>query len=245
MIRVATINILNFEHEWQRRLELLRSARRLLRPDVLAMQEVVYPMDQEYSIGGSRRDTYEVARGWDEAPELGNSILVRRSLSVLSSARRDLRQGCSALRVDLRTSDGRPLSVTTTHLYWPEKARQKRARQGDRLLRLVDAAPSADRAIVTGDFNADPSEPVYRYLEHAGFRSAHRLATGIEPEVTYPTPLLRGRERPARQRCVDYIWIRGDLIVVAAGLAFDEPEPGDPHLYPSDHFGLFADLELA
>jgi len=40
--------------------------------------------------------------------------------------------------------------------------------------------------------------------------------------------------------CLDYIWLRGDARVVSARLVFDRPAVGDPGLYPSDHFGLAA-----
>jgi len=241
-IHVATINILNFERDWHRRLDLLRSATAALKPDILALQEVVYPMDQERAIVGGRPGTYTVVRGWDEQPELGNSVLVRRPTAVVSSTRRDVRRGCSALRVDLRTDDGRAISVTTTHLYWPEKAQRKRARQGERVLRLIDRAPARDGEILLGDFNADAWEPVVKLIESAGFRSAHRLANGTEPAVTYPTPLLTGADRPKRDRCVDYVFVRGPLSVAACRLAYDQPSPEDSALFPSDHFGLVADL---
>ena len=44
--------------------------------------------------------------------------------------------------------------------------------------------------------------------------------------------------------CLDYIWIRGGIRVRTARLAFDRPAVGDPTLYPSDHLGLVADLEI-
>jgi endonuclease/exonuclease/phosphatase family metal-dependent hydrolase len=95
-----------------------------------------------------------------------------------------------------------------------------------------------------GDFNADPSEPVIGTMEDAGFRSAHKVANGFEPDVTYPTPLLVGDQRPPTERCVDYIWLRGDLSVIRSGLAFDRPSSDDQTIYASDHFGLYADLVI-
>jgi hypothetical protein len=44
--------------------------------------------------------------------------------------------------------------------------------------------------------------------------------------------------------CLDYVWVRGDIRVVDARLAFDRPHPDDPTLYPSDHFGIAAHLEV-
>jgi hypothetical protein len=44
--------------------------------------------------------------------------------------------------------------------------------------------------------------------------------------------------------CLDYVWLRGAICVVSARLAFDRPHPDDPTLYPSDHFGISARLEV-
>jgi hypothetical protein len=44
--------------------------------------------------------------------------------------------------------------------------------------------------------------------------------------------------------CLDSIWVRGPVRVLAARVEFDRPDPNDPTLYPSDHFGLSATLEI-
>ena len=79
----------------------------------------------------------------------------------------------------------------------------------------------------------------------AGFRSAYREANGAEPDVTWPS----GLQAPAMDtegdpRCIDYIFVRGDVTVRAARLVFDRPAVDDPTLFPSDHRGVLAELEL-
>ena len=44
--------------------------------------------------------------------------------------------------------------------------------------------------------------------------------------------------------CLDYIWVRGAIRVVDCRLVFDRPDPTDPTLYPTDHLGLAAHLEV-
>jgi hypothetical protein len=47
--------------------------------------------------------------------------------------------------------------------------------------------------------------------------------------------------------CIDYIWVRDGrraLRILSSRLAFDRPAVGDPGLYPSDHLGLTADIEI-
>jgi endonuclease/exonuclease/phosphatase family metal-dependent hydrolase len=48
---------------------------------------------------------------------------------------------------------------------------------------------------------------------------------------------------PRMDRCIDYIWVSGALDVVASGICFDTASPDDPSLWPSDHAGVWADLE--
>jgi endonuclease/exonuclease/phosphatase family metal-dependent hydrolase len=96
-----------------------------------------------------------------------------------------------------------------------------------------------------GDFNADPGEPTYARMVAAGFRSAFAEANGSDPEVTWPS----GLQAPAMDtdgipECLDYIWLRGGVRVTAARLAFDRPDPEDPTIYPSDHLGISALLEI-
>jgi hypothetical protein len=44
--------------------------------------------------------------------------------------------------------------------------------------------------------------------------------------------------------CLDYVWVRGGVRVAGARLAWDRPAVGDGTLYPSDHFGLAAELSI-
>jgi endonuclease/exonuclease/phosphatase family metal-dependent hydrolase len=44
--------------------------------------------------------------------------------------------------------------------------------------------------------------------------------------------------------CLDYIWVRGAVRVTAARTCFDRPDPEDATLYPSDHLGIAARLEV-
>jgi endonuclease/exonuclease/phosphatase family metal-dependent hydrolase len=96
-----------------------------------------------------------------------------------------------------------------------------------------------------GDFNADPTEPAVQRIRSSGYRSAIAEANGNEPAVTWPSglqgPAVDTDGRPA---CLDYIWLRGPVRAASARLAFDRPDPGDPGLFPSDHLGISARLEI-
>ncbi len=45
-------------------------------------------------------------------------------------------------------------------------------------------------------------------------------------------------------RCIDYIWTTGPIEVLASEVCFNRPSASDPTLYPSDHAGVWADLEI-
>jgi hypothetical protein len=82
-------------------------------------------------------------------------------------------------------------------------------------------------------------------MRAAGFRSAYADANGADADVTWPSGLQApGMDTDGPPGCLDYIWIRGAVEAVSARLAFDRPAVGDPTLYPSDHLGLVADLDL-
>jgi hypothetical protein len=44
--------------------------------------------------------------------------------------------------------------------------------------------------------------------------------------------------------CLDYIWLRGAARATDARLVWDRSAVGDPTLYPSDHVGISAHLEI-
>src|SRR5438128_2086221 len=94
-----------------------------------------------------------------------------------------------------------------------------------------------------GDFTAEPVEPAYLRMTEAGYASAHQLANGREPGVTWPSGLQAAMiDTDGTPGCLDYIWVSGAVRVESCRVVFDRPHPDDPGLYPSDHFGLSAHL---
>jgi len=43
---------------------------------------------------------------------------------------------------------------------------------------------------------------------------------------------------------LSYVWVSERLKVLASGTCFDQPSPDDAALWPSDHAGVWADIEL-
>jgi endonuclease/exonuclease/phosphatase family metal-dependent hydrolase len=140
---------------------------------------------------------------------------------------------------------GTTILIVVTHLHHLGPDESIRDEQTRRLLEWLDGAPRTDARIVVGDFNADPAEPTVLRMLAAGYRSAYAEANGADPDVTWPS----GLQAPAMDtdgpaECLDYIWVTGAVRVGSCRLAFDRPDPEDPTLYPSDHLGLSAQLEI-
>jgi endonuclease/exonuclease/phosphatase family metal-dependent hydrolase len=244
-LHVATLNILNLADRWPERLPLILADMSALQPDALGIQECVYPMQQDRLIGAAGEARYAAVRGWAGRPEYGNSLFVRESLPATDEGRVDLGLNRAAHRATVGLADGPIVAITVTHLHHREPDEHLRDEQARQLLEWIEAAPPADAQIVIGDFNADPAEPTYARMKAAGFKSAYAEANGAEPAVTWPSGLQApAMDTDGHPRCLDYIWIRGAVAVESARLAFDRPDPEDPTLYPSDHFGISAHLAI-
>jgi endonuclease/exonuclease/phosphatase family metal-dependent hydrolase len=244
-LRIATLNIRNLADRWDERLPLLLADMAALQPDVLGLQEVVYPLQQDRLMGAAGEGRYESFRAWAGRPEYGNAMLVRASLAAAAAdvERLDLGLNRSALRLVVAV-EGRRILVAVTHLHHVPADDGLRDDQVRQLLEWLDAGPIVDGQVVVGDFNAEPDEPASGRMRAAGFRSCYAEANGADPSVTWPSGLQApGMDTDGDPGCLDYVWVRGSVRVRSARLAFDRPAVGDPTLYPSDHLGLVAELE--
>ena len=244
-LHVATLNILNLADRWPERLPLILADMAALQPDLLGLQEVVYVMQQDRLIGAAGEGRYGAVRGWAGRPEYGNSLLVREPLVASDVARLDLGLSRSAHRATIALPGGATVLVVVTHLHHVVDGAEQRDEQARAMLAWLDQAPASDARVVVGDFNANPREPAAVRMRAAGYRSAYETANGADPAVTWPS----GLQAPAMDtdggpECLDYIWVHGAVRVADSRLVFDRPDPEDPTLYPSDHLGLAAHLEI-
>jgi endonuclease/exonuclease/phosphatase family metal-dependent hydrolase len=117
---------------------------------------------------------------------------------------------------------------------------QERLAQAKKLRDWTETWQSADAVVVTGDFNAYPGEPTLDHLKER-FVSAHEAANGQEPEKTWATPV--NTWDPSPHGTLDYVFVdRAD--VKSASVTFDKPHPLDAELFPSDHLGVTAVLDI-
>jgi endonuclease/exonuclease/phosphatase family metal-dependent hydrolase len=250
-VTVLSLNVLNIVDRWPERLPLLITEFAGLQPALAGLQEIVYPVGEDRIIASGGAARYEVRRGWGPRPEFGNSILVREDLArwlagpASADDRLDLGLGRCAHRVELRFPDVFLLRLVNTHLHHVVEAEGERKEQAGRIVGWLDSLARADATVVAGDFNGEPHEPVHARMRAAGMRSAYAEANGAEPDVTWPSGLVApAMDTDGPPGCLDYVWLGGAVRALSARLAFDRPAAGDPTLYPSDHRGVFAELEL-
>jgi endonuclease/exonuclease/phosphatase family metal-dependent hydrolase len=240
---VATLNLRNIADRWPERIPLLLADMAALQPDVIGIQECVFAVQQDRILGAAGEGRYESRRGWAGRPEYGNAVLGKAPLALADGVRLELGRNRSALRVPVSLPSGQALDFVVTHLHHLVADESIRAEQARAVTEWLGAI--AGPLVVVGDFNAEPSEPTYRVMLDAGFRSAHLEANGAEPKVTWPSGIQApGMDDDGDPGCLDYIWVRGPVTVEACRLAFDRPAVDDPTLYPSDHLGLSARLRI-
>jgi endonuclease/exonuclease/phosphatase family metal-dependent hydrolase len=252
--RVVTWNILHGSERgapwsrfgWAVRKEALRSALEGTRPDILCVQEalaeqveaiaLMLPGFEHSGVGrDDGRSGGEYCAIYFDAvrfQKLGDGTFWLEDPSDLPP--RSLLLGPKRICTWVRLRDrhtGRSLRVYNTHLYLSEPNRVSAV---GRILERISHGEPTDAVLVAGDFNAGPGSPNRRLFEQSGLRSsAERIGlTGSAP--TYQFYGLR-------LRSLDEILVDHRFRVREHRVLDVKPS----NTYPSDHFGVMADLVLS
>jgi endonuclease/exonuclease/phosphatase family metal-dependent hydrolase len=249
-VKVATLNLFNRAGEWGHRAPLVVDQFEQLLPDVIGLQEVDMMLDQgmwlSRQVNGrmGERPHYRIKHAVN--PGVRASFHGIGTMARLPFEEHEILDLMTfervAQRMVFRCGD-RPFVFVNTHLHHPPEAQQERVQQLERLLAWLDRDTRGLPAVIAGDFNAyaNPPEPAAKLMK-SRFRSALETANGAEPEKTWSTPVNTYDDSP--HGTLDYIFVSPEWHVAEAGLAFDKPSPYDANMYPSDHLGLYAVLEL-
>ncbi len=144
-------------------------------------------------------------------------------------------RGWSALDV---VAEGRPLVFANTHT----EAYDASARDAQRDEVLEALRGCATPVVLVGDFNATPDEvgmpPAYvDAWTAAGGDPAGGATCGQDADLANPESRLGER--------IDYVWARGARVAACRVVGAEPGDRTEPHrLWPSDHAGVVADLEL-
>jgi endonuclease/exonuclease/phosphatase family metal-dependent hydrolase len=261
-LTVATFNLRHDADEWVRRAPLIVAELGSLKPHMIALQEICLPIGQARWLAGALNgqqgageQPYECVerRQWPAGTmpdERGVAILCR--LPIIAGEGVDLPHGGRVALAVCAAWQDCMIRFVCTHLHHeaPDDAvRREEVRAMHDWLDERAPEPTGDEPTLTGlagDFNATPETGAGR--DHsARWRSAYAAANGAEPEWTYGTPLAdrnnQARGRDPWRGTLDYIFVPPAATVLASRLVCNRPAPDDPALYPSDHVGVWAEIE--
>ncbi|XP_061581896.1 nocturnin isoform X2 [Cololabis saira] len=261
---------------WHERKYLILEEILTYRPDILCLQEVDHYYDtfQPVMAGLGYQGSF-LAKPWSPCLDVeqnngpdGCALFYRRSRFTLQSTAH-LRLSAMMLPTNqvaiVQTLGcqltGRRLCVAVTHLKARSGWERLRSAQGADLLQSLQtitsrgggqgaAATAATPLIVCGDFNAEPSEDVYRRFSSSplGLSSVYKLLSSDgETEPAYTTWKIR----PTGESCstLDYIWYTRSALAVDSLLNIPTEEQIGPdrlpsYHYPSDHLSLLCDVSF-
>ena len=245
--RVATFNLHQGFKRWDERRRLIMEQLVTSNPDILALNEISIPLQTGRWLQREVKEhfglTYALTQqtkssGWsmDEAQGLLTRfpIVETGNLDYLSRGR--------VAQVTRLEIEGHYVDVYVTHLHHVMNEDGLRQYQVQHLFEWVESRNGADAQIVCEDFNATPDATSIKLVPNS-YRS-------VQISPTFPTGLAASdgvtsaEGAPRLAYCLDYIWVSKELAVENAGHCFDQPDPRDPTLWPSDHVGVWVDLEF-
>ena len=248
ILRIATLNIEQDHKCWDERRELVAAQLKELGPDIWALNEVHIPshtgrwLQREAKKRlGSKYALVQQSKPGEESPNQGEALLARYPL--VETANLDYQSHNCAALVGRFEIEELLVDVYVTHLIAARVADSARQLQVARLLEWIRLRHDAHHSIICGDFNAAPDQPSIRLMLEA-FRPTQTQATAFTP-LCEPGGKPTHPEWPRFDRCIDYIWVSESVKVNASGLCFNKPALENPNLWPSDHIGVWADLELS
>jgi endonuclease/exonuclease/phosphatase family metal-dependent hydrolase len=260
-LKVVTINILSDLSCWEERRWLLVEGLSELKPDLIALQEVSLPENNAQWLAHELQIQHVYLSPKSGREGMKEGIAILSNLPFEYTASLDLKtQHRVAQYVGVRIEDN-PVYLANGHFFWQPGESPGRQQQIDRLLAWLGSMQRDLPVIVCGDFNGTPGTPaIHKMCQH--FASAYALVHGADPEYTTPTPLPRSKWKLLLtlvnfiryiklkdidlhwRGTLDYIFVNQHLKVIDCQIVLNQPAPGDPDLYPSDHFGLLAILEI-
>lgn len=246
ILRIATLNLEQDQKRWDARRELIAGQLKDLHPDFFALNEIHIPSETgrwlqraAAKLGGIKYALLQQSKVGADSRTQAEGLLTR--YPVIETANLDYcSHNCVALAARFEI-DGGLLDVYVTHLI---AARVEDTARQDQVAQLLEwiRKRQADFSVVCGDFNAAPDQPSIRLMSTA-FRLTQSQPTAFTP-LREPGGSPTHPEWQRFDRCIDYIWLSESITVKASGLCFDRPAEDDPDLWPSDHVGVWADLEL-
>ena len=262
-LRVVTMNLWMQNGAWAERRAVLIDGLRTLRPDLVALQEVIKNDEHDQMaelLGPEFHIAHQVSRANDGG---GISIASRWPLGEVEEV--DLhvtpRTGdfpCGTLVAEVFAPDPvGPLLFVNHFPNWQLNFEYERELQAVVAARIVEERVRLrdQHVVLAGDLDADPNAASIRFWSgrqslgemSVCYRDAWESMHPGDPGHTFTpsNPLMADWDWPFRR--IDYIFVRcGEhggptLKIVSCKRIFDEPING---VWASDHFGLLVDLAV-
>jgi tyrosyl-DNA phosphodiesterase 2 len=228
-------------HRFEERVPLLIDAIGRADADVIALQEVT-PEFNAYLRAAPWADDYAAtARIGDYGCVLASRLPVTRAAwHVLPT-----RMGRTLVVMDV-IADGVPVTLATVHLESMASETDTRVRQ------LVDIFPILGGChptrVLCGDMNFTPDDAAETAAVTPGWTDVWAALRPADPGFTMDSErnAMRWEVKPkVTRKRLDRVFTHGAALEARAiALYGDQPAPGDPTLFASDHFALCARFEI-
>jgi beta-glucosidase len=243
-LTVVTLNLYHDKEEWpKRRVQIVEELKRL-RPDAIALQEV---LQHEGLTNQAEWLATQLGYRWhfvstdppDRARRYGNAILTRHP--ILKRGQKPLQplddsRTAAFIRID---ADGRWVNVYATHLHWTDQGGAIRAQQIAELVQYIAATSENVPSLVAGDFNSTADSPELAALRE-GFVDSYGT---LHPQTDLTSGSTLNLKYFAPKR-IDHVFFQRDAFApVGATILFDQPDAQG--VWASDHFGMLVELRLA
>jgi endonuclease/exonuclease/phosphatase family metal-dependent hydrolase len=264
-LRIATWNLWWRFGPWESRQPAILETMRRVDADVWCLQEVYATRDgdDQAELLADALGGYHVAHGsrfdlTEFEQSIGNAVLSRWPIASHETRPLPAPDGLDELRCVVRADIAAPqyaLEVFVTHLNWRMDQSDVRQAQVRAICEFV--AETRDRRefppVLCGDFNAVPDAEEIRMLTGLTTVPVPKLvfidawrAGSDGPGTTWDNRNAFAAEEFEPDGRIDYVFVGyprdvGVGHVEAAALVGDEPVEG---VWPSDHFGVSADVRL-
>lgn len=252
LIKVATLNLHNRHNRWSQRRHLVVSELVDLLPDLVSLQELNFSSNQgkwvcnqiNTRLSGSARTPYRIVQGrlYHFMRGYFEGVGILTKLPIISHDTLNLGyDGRIALRANLALPTGDSMDFVAVHLHHIAHDHEARLEQVMLVAGWLNDVGRVPLQIIAGDFNELPDGPAIVQMKQT-YKSAMEEARGYEPLATFPT-VLAGRQ-DGWAGCLDYIYVSSEISVESATIFANRPHDEDHSLYPSDHVGLAATVDI-
>ncbi|MET0656365.1 MAG: endonuclease/exonuclease/phosphatase family protein [Pseudoxanthomonas sp.] len=242
-LKIVTLNLYHDKDDWPKRRPQIVEKLKELRPDVIALQEV---LQHQTLTNQAQWLADQLGYQWHfvsidpagSARRYGNALLTRHPILKRDHALLeplDDSRTAGLLRIDL---GGRPVNVYVTHLHWTDGGGAIRSRQIAELMRFIDKTAENVPSVVAGDFNSSADSP-----ELAALRESWVDVYGtLHPQVDAVASSTLNLKYFAPRRIDHIFYERKAFVPLQAKILFDHPDAQG--IWASDHFGVLAELGL-